>query len=159
VRPTCARGCATIVQTIGGTKRKVFVSFDYERDRPYKDFFINQSRKPDATWFSSDSSDPYPTDLEWVANTTRRIKQAEAMVVLLGPTTFKSPGVLKEVTIAQILKKFVSQIIPYGAGMPHVIPNVGRVIRWDWDNVKRAIATAPARWGSQSTPSRSSRGF
>jgi hypothetical protein len=77
------------------------------------------------------------------------MKQTETLVVLLGPTTFRSPGVLKEITIAQILGMNVYQIIPYGAGSPHYIPNAGRVVRWDGDDVKRAIATSPARRGAR----------
>ena len=134
-----------IVQTIGAAKRKVFVSFDYEKDRAYLNFFFNQGRKADATWSISRWSEPFSdADPEWVATTTKHIKQGEALVVLLGKTTFRSPGVLKEVTIAQILGKRIYQIVPYGMRDPRVIPNVGRVLRWDWEGVKRAIASTPA---------------
>lgn len=144
---TAARGYTVLVQTIGGIKRKVFVSYDTVRDRPFRDFFIGQSRHTDATWYVRQWSMEYdPENGMWVSTTTGRIKEAEAVVVLLGPMTFRAPGVLKEVTIAQILGKYVYQVIPYGAGQPHVIPNVGRVVRWDWESVKRAIATAPAKW-------------
>ena len=84
----------------------------------------------------------------WISRTTGRIKQAEVVVVLLGHTAFRSPGVLKEVTIAQILGKKVYQIIPHRGGSPNVIPNAGRVLRWDWDTIKRAIAASPARWNT-----------
>ena len=149
-------GYAVIVQTIGGIKRKVFVSYDAPRDRPFRDFFINQSRHTDATWYVRRWSEPYDeTNAMWVTTATGRIKEAEAVVVLLGPMTFRAPGVLKEVTIAQILGKYVYQIIPYGAGQPDVIPNVGRVVRWDWEAVKRAIATAPVKWsGARSAGTR-----
>ncbi len=145
-----------IVQTIGGIKRKVFVSYDTERDRAFRDFFINQSRHSDATWYVRRWSDEYnEANSMWMSTTTGRIKEAEAVVVLLGPMTFKAPGVLKEVTIAQILGKFIYQIIPYGAGQPHIIPNAGRVVRWDWESVKRLIATAPAKWsGAKSAGAR-----
>ena len=85
----------------------------------------------------------------FVSTATGHIKESEAVVVLLGPTTFGCPGVLKEVAIGIMLSKPIYQIIPYGAGTPHTIPNAGRVVRWDWENVKRAIATAPSRWGSR----------
>lgn len=142
-----------LVQTIGGLKRRVFVSYDTERDRPFRDFFINQSRHTDATWYVRRWSDEWnENDASWVSSTTGRINEAEAVVVLLGPMTFKAPGVLKEVSIAQMLGKYIYQIIPYGAGQPHNIPNAGRVVRWDWETVKRAIATAPPKWsGAKST--------
>ena len=147
---TCARGVLLIVQIIGGTKRRVFVSFDFERDRQFRDFFINQGRKSDATWAVTHSSQEYDEhDEMWLSTTTGRMKQTETLVVLLGPITFRSPGVLKEVTIAHILKMNIYQIIPQGSGAPRHIPNAGRVVRWDWENVKRAIAAAPRRNGSR----------
>lgn len=131
--------------TIGGSKRRVFVSFDVERDRPFRDFFYRQGRKDDATWHVSFASELYDqTDPMWISTATGRIKQFEALVVLLTSTAYRSPGVLKEVAIAHILNKNVIQIIPYGAGSPHTIPNAGRVVRWEWDAVKRAIAAPPA---------------
>jgi hypothetical protein len=135
------------VRTVGGTKRRVFISFDPARGRPVRDFFFNQGRREDATWTVKNWSEPFDEDDGmWISQTTGRIKQAEVLVVLLGPTTFRCPNVLKEVMIAQILDKNIYQIIPFGAGSPHYIPNAGRVIRWEWDTIKRAIATAPTRW-------------
>lgn len=143
------KGCVLNVRTIGGTKRRTFVSFDPTRGRPVRDFFLHQGRREDATWVVKNWSEPYEEEDVaglWVSQTTGRIKQAEVLVVLLGPTTYRCPGVLKEVTIAKILGKNVYQIIPFGAGNPHFIPNAGRVLRWEWDTIKRAIATAPTRW-------------
>ena len=140
-----------IIKTVGGVKRRVFLSFDTERDKPFRDFFINQGRKEDATWAVTRWSEPYdPGDSMWVSATTQRIKQAEVLIVLLGPGTFRCTGVLKEVTIAQILEKNIFQIIPAAKGTPHILPNVGKIVRWDWNNVKRAIATAPRPWGKAS---------
>jgi hypothetical protein len=55
----------------------------------------------------------------------------------------------KEVAIGIMLSKPIDQIRSYCAGTPHTIPNAGRVVRWDGENVKCAIATAPSRWGSR----------
>ncbi|MDA0797361.1 MAG: hypothetical protein O2826_00130 [Chloroflexi bacterium] len=138
------------IRTIGGTKRRIFISFDSERDRPVRDYFYNQGRRDDATWIVKSWSEPFADDSTgmWISQTTGRIKQAEVVVVLLGPTAFRCPGVLKEVTIAQMLGKRIYQIIPHGGGSPNVIPNAGRVLRWEWDNIKRAIAASPARWNT-----------
>jgi hypothetical protein len=135
------------IQIIGGIKRRVFVSFDTSPDRPVRDFFINQGRREDSTWSvvrwpeDFDAEDPH-----WVSTATQHIKQAEVFVLLLGPTAFRSPGVLKEITIAKILDKQIYQIIPPGKGTPNVIPNVGRVLIWEWAAVKRATATMPPKW-------------
>ena len=82
----------------------------------------------------------------WISTTTHRIKQAEVLVVLLGPTSFRNPGILKELTIGKILETQIYQIIPPGKGTPNVIPNMTRMVIWEWATVKRAIATTPSKW-------------
>ena len=140
-----------LVQTVGGTRRRVFVSFDATRDRPFRDFFERQGAKSDATWLVKGSSVPYiEGDPNWVPTTMNRMSQCEVLVVLLTATTFKSPTVLAEVRLAKQLGLNICQIIPYGAGSPHVIPGAGAVIRWDWNNVKKGIvALAPVRAGAK----------
>jgi hypothetical protein len=76
------------------------------------------------------------------------MRQADLVVVLLGPTTFNYKGVLKEMTIAEILGLTVVQVVVPGAGSPHIIPNVGRVVHWEWDTVKRAMLAPPKGWAS-----------
>ncbi len=134
-----------VMRTVGGTKRKIFLSYDLERDRENRDFFLRQGRQSDATWHVGHMSEYLnENDPSWLPNTTRRIKECQAVIVLLGSHTYGAPGVLKEVAVAEMLDKPIFQIIPYGAGQPHTIPNAGRVIRWQWDNVKQAIASAGA---------------
>jgi hypothetical protein len=140
------------IQVIGGIKRRVFVSFDTDRDRPMRDFFISQGRRDDSTWSVTRWSEEFDAeDPSWISDATHHIKQAEVFVLLLGPTSFQSPGVLKEIIIAKILNKQIYQIIPPGKGTPNVIPNVGRVLKWEWAAVKRAIATMPPKWQTGKT--------
>ena len=67
----------------------------------------------------------------WVAATFDHISRCEARVVILGPTTFRSSGVLKEIKLAQVLGRPICQIVPYGVSEPHVIPGTGRIVPWD----------------------------
>ena len=133
-----------IVKTIGGQKRRVYVCFDFERDRLLRDFFVDQGHRTDATWRVIDSSERYDQlGHYWLRAAASRIKQCELLVVMLGSVAFRSPGVLKEIQIAEIMGKKTLQIIPYGVGQPHIIPDVGQVVRWNWENVKRAMTAAP----------------
>ena len=85
-------------RTIGGSKRCVFISFGVERDRPFRDFFYREGRKNDAMWHVSFASELYDEmDPMRISTTTGRINQCEAMVVLRSSSTYRSPGVLKEV--------------------------------------------------------------
>ena len=105
------------IQTVGGIKRRVFVSFDTLRERPIRDFFINQGRREDSTWTVTRWSEEFDAeDPMWISTTTHRIKQAEVLVVLLGPTSCRNPGILKELTIGKILETQIYQIIPSGKG-------------------------------------------
>ena len=45
--------CTLIVKTVGGTKRRIFVSFDMCSDHHHRDLFLSQGRKSDATWHVS----------------------------------------------------------------------------------------------------------
>lgn len=140
------------VKTIGGIKRRVFASFNTERDRSLRDFFMNEGRKQDATWSVIRWSEPYADDDvddgRWVTETTGRIRQTDLVVVLLGQTTFTCKNVLKELTIAEVLGMNVVQVVVPAAGAPHIIPNVGRVVHWEWDTVKRAMLVPPKGWAS-----------
>ena len=143
-----------VLRTVGGNKRRVYLCFDYERDRQLRDFFLNQGRHTDATWYVTHWSQPYAdTDPLWMSTAANQIKDAEAFVIMLGPGTHKAPGVLKEVNIARQLDKPIYQIVPPTPGDPHPIPRTGRVVRWEWQAVKRIIATAPRRGNSRSTSS------
>ena len=55
----------------------MFLSFDVDRDRQLRDFFIGQGRHPDATWYVREWSQPYDDlDLMWITTTTGHIKAA-----------------------------------------------------------------------------------
>mgnify|MGYP002821308318 CR=1 FL=1 len=108
--PRQARGVRFgISRTIGGNKRRVFVSFDVERDRLFRNFFYREGRDHDATWHVSFTSNLYEEiDPMWISTAIGRVKQCEALVVLRSSSTYRSPGVLKEVATAHILQKSVS---------------------------------------------------
>jgi hypothetical protein len=78
--------CTLIVKTVGGTKRRIFVSFDTCSDQHHRDFFLSEGRKSDATWHVSFTSEPFGEQTApWVA------------------ATFRSADVLKEIQLAQVL--------------------------------------------------------
>jgi hypothetical protein len=145
------RGISVVWHTVGGSKRLVFLSFDVERDRKLRDYFLTQGRHNDATWYVRHWSGPYDeTDPMWVSTTTGHVQHAEAVVVMMSPSTFRAKGVLKEISIAKELGRPVFQIVPESSGRPHLIPGIGPVIWWEWQAVKRAIAGAARRADSRS---------
>ena len=130
----------------------MFLSFDVDRDRQLRDFFIGQGRHADSTWYVREWSEPYDDgNRMWITSTTGHIQAAEAIVVILSPTTFRAKGVMKEVAIGRALGKRIIQIIPRAGGNPHPIPAAGRVVRWEWQAVKTAIAQTPRRGDGRSS--------
>ena len=122
-------------------KKRVFVSFDFDNDKTLKDFIIGQARLPDSPFEVIDHSlKEAAPERDWVAKARAAIARAEVFIVMLGPKTRRAAGVLKEVAIANELRKTRFQIIGYKNGSSDwAVPGGGRVYRWDWDNLKKLL--------------------
>ena len=122
-------------------KKKVFVSYDFDNDKTLKDFIIGQAKLPDSPFevidFSLKEAAPEKT---WLHKARTAISRAEVFIVMLGSKTRNAPGVLKEVKIANELKKEKFQVIGYKDGSETwAVPNAGRVYRWNWENLKKLL--------------------
>ena len=123
-------------------KKKVFVSFDFDNDKALKDFVIGQAKNPDSPFDVSDHSlKEAAPEKDWVEKARRAISRSDICIVMLGPKTKKASGVLKEVKIANELKKKKFQIIGHKDGTEDWrVPDAGRVYRWNWENLKKLLA-------------------
>lgn len=129
------------------SKKKVFVSFDFDNDKTLKDFLVGQARNPDSPFEVSDYSlkevKPQP---EWEKRARTAIARSDVFIVMLGSATRRAPGVLKEVAMAnellaagRIENRF--QIIGYQNGSEGWrVPNAGLVYRWSWSTLKKLLA-------------------
>jgi hypothetical protein len=122
-------------------KKKVFVSFDFDNDKTLKDFIIGQAKLDDSPFevvdFSLKEAAPEKT---WLDKARAAISRVEVFIVMLGSKTRTAPGVLKEVKIANELKKAKFQIIGYKDGSETwALPDAGRVYRWNWENLKNLL--------------------
>ena len=123
-------------------KKRVFVSFDFDNDKTLKDFIVGQARLPDSPFEVADHSlkEAQP-ERNWLAKARAAISRSEVFIVMLGPRTSKASGVLKEVNIAQELRKTRFQIIGYRDGSElWAVPGAERTYRWNWDNLKKLLA-------------------
>ncbi len=119
-------------------KPRVFVSFDFDNDKILKDFIIGQSKLSDSPFEISDwSMKEAAPQANWEAEAKARISRSDMVIVMVGPKTYKAPGVLKEVKIARVLKKPIYQIIGYRNGNYTPVPDAGRLYSWNWDNLKK----------------------
>lgn len=123
-------------------KKKVFVSFDFDNDRILKEFIIGQANLKDSPFEVTDFSlKEAAPEKDWLAKARSAISRAEVFVIMLGPSTKKAPGVLKEIKVANELMKTKFQIIGYRDGSADwAVPDAGRVYRWDWENLKKLLS-------------------
>ena len=122
-------------------KKRVFVSFDFDNDKALKDFIIGQSRLEHSPFDVVDwSLKEAAPERDWKEKAYAKIAQVDVVIVMVGPNTFKAPGVLAEVQMARTLEIPVVQIIGYRNGDYQPVPNAGRLYRWNWDNLKKILA-------------------
>jgi hypothetical protein len=122
-------------------KKKVFIAFDFDNDKTLKDFIIGQAKNTDSPFEVSDYSlKEAAPEKEWLDRAQRAISRSDIFIVMLGPKTNKSPGVLKEVKIANELGTARFQIIGYKEGSDTWrVPDAGRVYSWKWENLKKLL--------------------
>lgn len=122
-------------------KKRVYVCFDFDNDKVLKDFIIGQSKLPDSPFEVSDwSMKEAAPQKNWEDEAQSRIDRSDIVIVMVGPHTYSAPGVLKEINMAQQLRKSIWQIIGYRDSSPTPVPGAGRLILWNWDNLKKLFA-------------------
>jgi len=122
-------------------RKKIFISFDFDKDRQLKELLIGQSRHPESPFEVLDHSlrEAAP-EKDWEVRARDRIRLADKVIVLLGPSTHRAPGVLKEIKIARELGKKVVQVIGHKDRAHKRVPGGGVLYRWTWDNLKKILS-------------------
>lgn len=123
------------------SKKRVFVSFDFDNDKKLKDFVIGQAKLPDSPFQIVDLSLKEAAPMKtWQDKARAAIKRSQVVMVMVGPKTHRAPGVLKEVRMAREEGIPIFQVIGYKNGNYTAVPNAGRLYRWNWDNLKKLLA-------------------
>lgn len=125
---------------MASNKKRVFVSFDFDKDKALKDFIIGQSRLPDSPFEIVDCSLKEAAPVKtWEDKARTAIKGADLVIVMVGPNTHEASGVLKEVSIAREEGIPVVQIIGYKDGDYSPLEDAGRLYTWSWQNLKNLL--------------------
>lgn len=123
------------------SKKRVFVSFDFDHDKIVKEFVIGQSRLPDSPFTVIDTSlKEAAPEATWEEKARLAIVRSDVVMVMVGQYTHRAPGVLKEVRMAREAGKPIFQIIGYKDGNYTAVPNAGRLYSWSWPNLKKLLA-------------------
>jgi len=121
-------------------KKRVFISFDFDNDKKLKDFIVGQSRLPDSPFEIIDTSLKEAAPMKtWEDKARIAINRSDIVLVMVGPQTYRAPGVLKEVGMARQETKPIVQVIGYKDGNYKPVPNAGRLYSWNWENLKKLI--------------------
>lgn len=119
------------------SKKRVFVSFDYDYDRSLKDLFIGQSRNEDSPFevidYSLKEEEPIS---KWEREAEEKIKRSDVVVVIVGKYTYRASGVKKEVKMANSNKIRIFQIKGYKDENCPSVEDAGKYYNWTWDNLK-----------------------
>ena len=121
-------------------KKRIFVSFDFDKDKRLKDFIIGQARHPDSPFDVIDHSlKEAAPQRDWEEKARRAIKRSEIVLIMVGPHTHKASGVLKEVEIGREEGIPIVQVIGYKDGNYKLVPDAGRLYKWNWENLKNLL--------------------
>jgi hypothetical protein len=123
------------------TKKRVFISFDFENDRVLRDFMLGQAKLPDSPFEVIDHSlKEAAPERNWEAKARAAIGRSDVVIVMVGGATHRASGVLKEVAMARAAGVQVVQIIGYKDGNYTPVPNAGRLYAWSWPNLKNLLS-------------------
>ena len=122
------------------SKKRVFVSFDFDDDKKLKGFIIGQSKLADSPFSVVDHSlKEAAPESDWKDKARAAIKRSEIVLVMVGPMTYRAPGVLAEVKMAREEGVPIVQVIGYKDGDYTRVNDAGRLYRWNWDNLKNLL--------------------
>lgn len=121
-------------------KKRAFISFDFDNDKTLKDFIIGQARLPDSPFDVVDTSLKEAAPMKtWEDKARAAIKRSDIVIVMVGPNTYRAPGVLKEVKMAREESVKIVQVIGYKDGDYTAVPDAGRLYTWNWENLKNLL--------------------
>lgn len=123
------------------TKKRVFISFDFDNDRVLRDFMLGQARLPDSPFEVIDHSlKEAAPERNWEAKARAAIARSDVVIVMVGNATHRASGVLKEIAMARAAGVQVVQVIGYKDGDYTSVPNAGRLYAWNWPNLKKLLS-------------------
>jgi cellobiose-specific phosphotransferase system component IIB len=130
----------SLIKDAEPTRRKVFVSFDFDEDRALRHLILGQLRNPQLKIDIVDHSlKEAAPEKKWEDKAKRAIARADLVLVIVGPKTHRAKGVLKEVAMARQLGVKVVQMIGYSQGDYIPVPNAGKLYAWSFKNLQKLL--------------------
>lgn len=124
------------------TKKRVFISFDYDHDEGAKIMLAGQAKLPDSPFDFIDASVKEHLTGDWKEKVRRRMDTIDVVIILCGEYTNKASGVGAELTIAQEKKKSYFLLEAYSdkfCTKPTSAQSGDNLYKWTWENLKVLI--------------------
>jgi hypothetical protein len=127
------------------TKRRTFISFDYDYDSFLKEAVVGQAKNSDSPFEISDWSLKEELSGDWKTKVRTRIRAVDVIVVICGEHTHVASGVTAELKIAQ--EEGISYFLLKGypdrtCTKPIAAKTTDEMYNWTWDNLKKLIGGA-----------------
>jgi hypothetical protein len=125
------------------TKKRVFISFDYDNDEGAKIMLAGQAKLADSPFDFTDASVKDHLTGDWKDKVRRRMDNVDVVIVLCGEKTHTASGVAAELAIAQEKDKPYFHLAAYpdkNCTKPSTAKTADKVYKWTWDNLKALIA-------------------
>ena len=124
------------------TKKRVFISFDYDNDEGAKIMLAGQAKHPDSPFDFKDASVKDHLSGDWKDKVRRRMDNIDVVAVLCGQKTDRAAGVAAELAIAKEKGKPYFLLAAYpdkNCVKPTTASFSDKVYKWTWDNLKALI--------------------
>ena len=121
--------------------RRIFVSFEFDKDNSLKNNFLRQAREQTQHHVINCSLDKAYQGQIWKNRAREAIRGCDVVFVLVGQDTHNAPGVRVETYMARSLKVPTIQILSKNArrhrykGVPHIEDS----IPWKWDVINERL--------------------
>jgi hypothetical protein len=127
------------------TKKRAFISFDFDHDKDLRNLLVGQSKNSDSPFEIADWSLKEPLSGDWKKKVRERIKRVHLVIVICGEKTDAATGASVEVQIAQ--EEDIPYFLLWGrAGKtckkPKAAKASDKIYKWTWDNLKNLIGGA-----------------
>lgn len=124
------------------TKKRAFISFDYDHDLSLKVLLVGQARHSDSPFDIVDSSIKESISSNWQSHARTKIKGSDVVIVICGEHTNRATGVSAEIKIAQEENTPYFLLCGYSdkdCVKPVAALSGDKIYNWTWDNLKKLI--------------------
>jgi len=127
------------------SRKRAFISFDYDHDEGAKLMLAGQAKHPDTPFDFADASVRDHLTGDWKEKVRRRMDNIDVVIVLCGQSTQSATGIATEVAIARE-KRIDYFLLAAYSDKPCTKPTTAlasdKMYRWTWDNLKALIGGA-----------------